>query len=68
MSRQYRKFGKAVADFLKTVDQPFATADVISATADTLPPDTEDPEELVDDLLCDHGERIFERWADDRLE
>tara|TARA_B100000809_G_scaffold138745_1_gene136370 strand:- start:1472 stop:2974 length:1503 start_codon:yes stop_codon:yes gene_type:complete len=68
MLRQYRKFGKAVADFLKTVDQPFATADVVSATADTLPPDTEDPEELVDDLLCDHGERIFERWADDRLE
>ena len=68
MSRKYRKFGKAVADFLETVDQPFATADVVSATAYTLPPDTEDPEELVDDLLCDHGERIFERWIDDRLE
>lgn len=68
MSSQHREFGKAVAGFLKTVEQPFATADVVSATADTLPPDTVAPEELVEDLLCEHGELIFERWADDRLE
>lgn len=68
MSRQHREFGKAVADFLKAVEQPFTTADVVSATADTQPPDTAAPEELVEDLLCEHGELIFERWADDRLE